>query len=520
MDNKEIKKCFRQPMEIEGWKWAIENRVAPWVEERNKGYWALVLFVSKRRGVLRNDMGRERFGELLLSLCPTVFDSSDTSKSLKYNMDKFEYNNLFDRFDRLPDTHPLRIYAAELDAMFDNPQCQTEKPVPVVYTIEQRIEEYLHKYIDTLKYARVITRPTYGNYTSTFSVEQYVTKEFMDKGQASQIVVFECVDGIVDGDKVATLAGKFMGNHFKIYIASSKGFSNHTLSVAKERYVGLIRVNPSIIVNEHNFVLPRENSSFSLVRSCLRMFHGETEQTLPFVVRDGRHVGSSLVTELSFYGIAVKPNAIFSAPTLSDVEIESIAYRLIKDDIETYVRLLRSADWHSNKVPVCRINLDKVLKLRGLKVVYSSKNMKGKMATIDMRQRVVTLNSNCEKYEPRERFSRSHEIGHDVLHRHLENNFDETTSTMDIDIKEQQWMERQANVFATYLLMPEQVVRLLYQIYWRKEFHQDTVLPLTYSSHQPQLGQYQRVVGPISRKMGVSLEAMTYRLQKLGLLTL
>ena len=519
MDNVKIKECFSQPTDAEEWAKAIEKHVAPWVEAKNKGYWELVLFVCKRRDMIEKNLGRERFAELLISMCPDAVDDSDTPQSLKYNMDKFKFNRQLNNYDKLPDAHVLRDYVRELENMFDQP-CQSDTPPPITHTMEERIEEYLNKYAGTQQYARVIRHPTYGHFSPTISVEQFISEKFKMEGRASHIIAFECVNTTVDTAKVNELAARYMNQrNIKLYIASPMGFSTQTQSIAIEHNVGLIRVNPELIVNEHNFVLPRESSTYSLTRSCFEMFLGEKKQTVPFIIRDGRHFGTSLATELHYYGITINAKAITCVPVMLSRDIEKVASLMIKDETERYIRQLNNTDWHSNHIPVCKTDLDLIIKRRGLKVVRSRKNMRGKVASIDMRKRIITINDYTEAYEPRERFSISHEIGHDVLHRKQNISiFDESAPEIDIDLREHKWMEYQANTFATYLLMPEPVVRLLFYIYWRKEFHQEEITPLVYSNQQPFLGQFQRVVGPVSRKMGVSLEAMKYRLQKLGLL--
>ena len=78
MDNEKFLDCFCQPMEAEGWALTIEEHVAPWVEAKSKSFWELVMFVSKQRGVIKKSLGRERFGELLIAMCPHAVDVNDT----------------------------------------------------------------------------------------------------------------------------------------------------------------------------------------------------------------------------------------------------------------------------------------------------------------------------------------------------------------------------------------------------------------------------------------------------------
>ena len=89
---------------------------------------------------------------------------------------------------------------------------------------------------------------------------------------------------------------------------------------------------------------------------------------------------------------------------------------------------------------------------------------------------------------------------------------------MSIEPREERLIEIQADFFASYLLMPTKVIGLLYDIYWKKEFKRQVVKPLLVKGYYFQQPSFQRVVGPISRKMGVSLEAAAIRLKKMGYL--
>jgi hypothetical protein len=66
--------------------------------------------------------------------------------------------------------------------------------------------------------------------------------------------------------------------------------------------------------------------------------------------------------------------------------------------------------------------------------------------------------------------------------------------------------------------MPANVVRQLYYIYWKKEFHSEKIRPIRVNKDYYHDPVFQRVVGPVARKMNVSLQAAYIRLKKMGLL--
>lgn len=66
--------------------------------------------------------------------------------------------------------------------------------------------------------------------------------------------------------------------------------------------------------------------------------------------------------------------------------------------------------------------------------------------------------------------------------------------------------------------MPAPVIRMLYDIYWKKEFKSEKVCPLYVDKNYYYVPVFQRVIGPVARKMNVSKQAAYIRLHKMGLI--
>jgi hypothetical protein len=66
--------------------------------------------------------------------------------------------------------------------------------------------------------------------------------------------------------------------------------------------------------------------------------------------------------------------------------------------------------------------------------------------------------------------------------------------------------------------MPAPVISLLYEIYWKKEFKNETVRPIYVDKGYYYDPIFQRVIGPVARKMKVSKQAAYIRLHKMGLI--
>ena len=417
MDNDNYTEYFAQPMETDHWKWAIMNHVGPWVSAHGKGYWELVKFVSKRRHVLSNKISREKFAELLLSYFPILFDSTDTARSLKYDMDKFRYNKELYDYGHLPDNHLLKTYEKELNELFDKEMEPSNITMTAIPTMESRLEEYLGKIVDNSMYAKIVTRPTYCNCTATYSIEQYMTKSFFNLGEPSHIMVFECVEGKVDADKVTQLAGRYVVEHkIKLFIVSTKGYDNHTYEIAKTRDVGLIQINPSVPMTEMCFVLSRSESSGEQKEIFRKMLEGDMDLTFPMVIADGGDVGTSLIQVLKRYAVAVVESQPWGAPMLSRADIEEIAYNMVKKKADDFANQLRCFDYHKKGIPYCDINPYAIAHERGIHVRWGNMNSMSQLANINIKRHEVTLDRKGDRYSYRERFSVAHEIGHDTLH--------------------------------------------------------------------------------------------------------
>ena len=504
-------------MEIEHWKWAIENHVGPWVEAHGKSYWEFVKFVSQRRRILKT-ISRSKFAELLLHYFPSLFKPNDTAVSLKYDMDKFRYNKILKDYGHNADKEILTL-EEELNALFDIEMEQSNTTMTATPTMESRLEEYLNILVDNSMYARIVTRPTYCNFTATYSVEQYMTKSYYKLGQPSQIMVFECVDDKVDAVKVSQLAGQYMPErNIKLFIVSTKGYDNHTYATAKSRGVGLIQIDPSVPMTEMCFVLSRSEASCELKKLFWEMFEGNEDMTYPMIIVDGGYVGTSLLQVLKQYSISVVESQPWGAPMLSRKDIEEIAYSMVKDEAEAYAKLLSSVDYREKGVPYCEISPYNIARQLGIHIKRKNLSRMHQKANINLKNHEVTLSKKVEAFSNQERFSMSHEIGHDVLHSLREKALANDGIPEELSNDEKRVMERQANHFASCLLLPREMTRLMYEIYWKKEFHSDNVKPLLVSQKEYYKNKiFQKIIGPASRHLNVSMEALMYRLHDIGL---
>jgi len=150
-------------------------------------------------------------------------------------------------------------------------------------------------------------------------------------------------------------------------------------------------------------------------------------------------------------------------------------------------------------ISVPPVDVESLAKSLGLQVLYhpfsdGSEDISG---CIIQEQGIVAIGVNSSHHPNRQRFTVAHEMGHYVLHRatlesvHLTRDFRSSEGDDDREIE--------ANSFAAELLMPEEMIR---------ERINNAELDVESASKLTQL----------ARTFGVSQQAMTIRLVRLGIL--
>lgn len=131
------------------------------------------------------------------------------------------------------------------------------------------------------------------------------------------------------------------------------------------------------------------------------------------------------------------------------------------------------------------------------------------------------------------RFTMAHELAHHILHAKLfkQNSIqsvgesmntlpDESRHIMAIISSDSSKLEYQANMFASCLLMPKKLVYYMYYYFYQR-YEGRNIKILYYSPNQPETWQnHNKIVGNMARLLDVSLQAMSIRLESLGLLTI
>ncbi len=238
-------KCFVQERVDEDWVWIIENRVGPWVAQKgNSGYWDCVNIYSQYISILKKGLIRKDFAGLIVAIRPKGLKEGKTKEQLKGSMDLCPISLKLDGIDTYSEDSKRGKIIKELKELFNKP-VPHDKQEESFDTVESRLKEYLVKSVATDQYARICKGESYCGYTTTLSIEKYASKKFMKSKMPSSILVYECIDEKVSDDTISMMVGRY-GNDRKIkmVIASSSGFDERVMKIAKARDVQLIRVNP------------------------------------------------------------------------------------------------------------------------------------------------------------------------------------------------------------------------------------------------------------------------------------
>lgn len=516
-------KCFVQERVDEDWVWIIENRVGPWVAQKgNSGYWDCVNIYSQYISILKKGLIRKDFAGLIVAIRPKGLKEGKTKEQLKGSMDLCPISLKLDGIDTYSEDSKRGKIIKELKELFSAP-VPVNRQEEINFTVESRMKEYLEKRVATSKYTTFCNGKTYCGHTTTLSIEQYASEMFMNKSMPSSIFIIECVEEKISDYIIYKMACRFSGDRkIKLVIAAQSGFDEQVKRAALSNDVRLIRVNPQYEITENDILTPRMEHGCSVYNYEHKMLSGTAPMTVPLVIQDGDYTTTSLTAFLRRNGIPVKKPRSVRAPILPRDFIEVVVSQIIKEDVDTYVTMLKRCGL-DDKVPYCIIDPYKYARQANLKVCRSDLSEQQHLGHIVMGKKEVCLSDKYDAGDPCDRFSMAHEYGHHILHTHpifcefLQRDA-ELTAEAASDMSEKKWLEVQANYFASYMLMPREIVELLYNLYWRKWFKLDKVKPLHLPSSFYWNRDFQHVVGPVARHMGVSLEAMSITLQEMGLL--
>ena len=533
----EILKMFAQPDCAEEWVYATVHYFSKWVEKYGQSYWDMVRFYGHRKAILK-ELSRKNFATLLIKACQEGLKDSDSITSLDYNMQEFQYKKFLRKrpkkereksrpdqiyyYDREPGAKVCHSLYAELDQLYEESLNEKKESQPE-NSISQRILEYLEILKSKADYAEIFQHPTYGRYTPAFSYEQYKNEEFKKKRDASHIEVFECIPTIATEGKINELSARYQHDRrIKLHIVSEHGYDAHCMAIAKEQSVSLVRVNPNQPITGNCFKTARTIAMQEVEYTNMQMVLGRLPMNTPMVIFSTSGVTTSLSDVMAEHGIRVSKELSLQVPHWTGDYIEQKALEWVQQKVEAFNTEYQNYPL-TRTVPYYDAEPESILQSLGYSIITKDLSESRQLAVIDMKAKTVWIDVRLNSDIRRRRFSLSHESGHAILHAPLSiEQFGETDETIahatiasDNDYK---WLEHHANHFAACLLMPKDVTALLYDFYYQMRFGRGDSRPIYLGDQPCQWQDFFAIARPMAEHMSVSIDAVKYRLIKLGFL--
>ena len=505
-------------------KWVrfIKSSATDWVKGKgSQSYWAVILLYGKLSDVLVESISVESFATIVVALRPDYFTKLDAVKKLKASIYAFPHSVSIKKFNDLSPNNEVRGLIGEVDKLYNQSTENFAKTSTSSHSAEDILKHYLEQTIAVGPLTKIHEHPTIGRYTATFSVEIYMSQEMMQQNQPSTTFAFMYDHEKVTDSKINMYMGQYQKNVNKLFVVSDKDFCPEAKIVAHDNKIGIIRINPELQEHPVKVIISRWDESHNRNRSYRHMLCGIEKMVEPIIIDDGYHITTSLTDTLLRAGIPVKDNVQMIVPYLTDQEIESEAMKLIQHKVKHYMAILSKLTY-KDEIPHFEIDPFELLRRQGFTI--QKRNLEGKhqLGYIDFENNLVVLDRNVT-FKPRIRYSGAHEAGHNQLHSHLEfpklyDNNSSLSVMSECSSQASHRLEYQANRFASALLMPEPVIRRLFEIFQQKHLGPDYTGPIAFGNSKQDLINYLGIVNPLAKRLNVSKEAAKFRLKDLGLI--
>lgn len=360
------------------------------------------------------------------------------------------------------------------------------------------------------KYSKIFRHKRYKTDTSykivDVSIDMYLSKANMEIDSPSNTFIFECKNykKVLNAGRYDEWIGKILRlgiSGYKVFIVTRVGFSKDTIESAKKHHIGLIKFQES---SDLNYVVNRSISDFYTYYNNMQEL-GEVEMSQPAIIYDGYNF-SSFLDIIQNTEIPMNENIIIKPKRMRNEDIENLANEVLKK--------ISYAIQGSSL-------FDSILKeYQDLNLIEIDNLPYQQLGRFDIKNKIIYIDSNLNK--ERYRFTLAHELGHYFLHYKLFNHsiasFWDSKNTIinPIGDDDKEWFERQANKFASYLLMPKDKVYKLVATAFVKSSIRKSFLYV--DNQNCNISTYHNILGDVSLKLGVSKTALTYRMIELKLL--
>ena len=501
---------------------AIEGPVKDWVNRNNKQHWEVVRLVCEEEGWLGKrtkkgevKLGRKDFAQVLYTFCNEALVEGETEERLLSSMEK--YNKMGKEIKE--DVSAVRELFAQ-----NPPSVQEVASSP---TLEDIVAQYLRTDVGRLPdgYPKWVVRerPVYEGCRPGVSVERYLSEILYTENRPTSIDAYEFVKGKLKLSKLYELIGQYGDyQNMKLFVVSTEGLSAEVRSTALNKNVGYVRLNPNIPMKSNSYELPRRVECLHSQRLLYEKLMSH-KMDIPLLVKDGPRLCTSFSALWEENSLVPKKRQNQNVPFLSKEAIEDCSAALTRFLVAEKIRQ------YENSKADMSIDPFAIAAEQGLTCEIRPLEDTLLLGRIDVARGHVTLNERGKALQERFRFTMAHELGHFLLHAQgftspilLEDTEETISDVAEFTRDEALRIESQANSFAAHLLMPRELVAVLYTYYYKMHITRLTghrPQPLYYSPTQPETyAYYNYLISNISRRLKVSHEAVKYRLLNLNLL--
>lgn len=559
----ELAHKFKQKDDAVRWCMAIEGPIAKWVKDQKRGeggraLYELVCYASVRKGIFDEKLPRTKQAAILATFCPDAFctpenkmsyDPTETAKALQTSMEHCKYINDIKKIHLLPDTHIVRKYLKEIETLIDGQQLPPI-PKPRIPTIEERVEAFLQKdvveQVNGTTYQRIDVQKNFGGgIVPELSVSLYHSKRFLDEDKPSHVEAYEFVHEKLSMNQLHIYNSRYEPyRNIKLYVVSPYSYNRDVIKLAESKHIGLILVNTNEEMTQDSYIVQRSIEDHAQRQLNMEVLTGQRPMNSTLMIFDGEkyRLTTSLADVLISDGIAVVPERIIKAPHLTNDYIEKLADELTRNQVNVLLERIKTLLYSPNRTILGRaassyisLEVNPAITAQELGIAYEYRKLfsEEQLGYIDIQKETIFLKPPENNY-PRDRFTFAHELGHFILHlsclkRYCYSSVGETNDTINenatITKGELSWFEHHANYFAACYLMPSYLVYTLYIIlhkeFVEKKYGDKIDVPLYYNPEQKEtFDSYNNVVCRMAMILGVSAQAMTFRLKNMGVLNM
>lgn len=377
---------------------------------------------------------------------------------------------------------------------------------------ENKVYEYFSSLLEqneipiaNKKYSKIFKHKKYKCFGADREIVFDITIETYNPNTSSEdwssLIVIECKNyknkvDISDFDEFESKLNKISNTGIKGIFVTTKGFTDNEIQQARNAHIALIIMSET----DANWIVSRDVNYKP--EDYILFLHGKRNVGyVPIVYNEGSF--STTYDLLNKYGVVTSKKNLIKIPFLNKIDIQKRVNELFKQ-----------IDIHSDDIPGSII-----AKVFSDYKIYFTDLQQGQLATLSFTDKLITLSNEIIKDKHRIKFTLAHEIGHIVLHSGVLNNV-KTLSDYDnwnnIYENAMRTMEIQANVFASYLIVPQLILTTeVCKLFKQYDIHKGYL----FLDNQPcNIRDINNVICNLSNTFGVSRSVIQYRLEEEKLL--